>query len=44
VAFTALIAPSIYDLALELSNACWLTSTLALFGVLPILYLLIQHL
>jgi predicted permease len=44
VAFTALIPPSIYDLDLELSNACWLTSTLALFGVLPIVYLLIQHL
>jgi hypothetical protein len=44
VAFTALIPPSIYDLDLDLSNACWLTSTLALFGVLPILYLLIQHL
>jgi len=44
VAFTALIPPSIYDLDLELSNACWLTSTLALFGVLPIVYVLIQHL
>jgi predicted permease len=44
VAFTALIPPSIYDLDLDLSNACWLSSTLALFGVLPIVYLLIQHL
>jgi predicted permease len=44
VAFTALIPPSIYDLDLDLSNACWLTSTLALFGVLPIVYLLMQHL
>jgi predicted permease len=44
VAFTALIPPSIYDLDLDLSNACWLTSTLALFGVLPIMYVLIQHL
>jgi predicted permease len=44
VAFTALIPPSIYDLDLDLSNACWLTSTLALFGVLPIVYLLIQYL
>ena len=44
VAFTALIPPSIYNLDLELSNACWLTSTLALFGVLPIVYLLVQHL
>jgi hypothetical protein len=44
VAFTALIPPSIYDLDLDLSNACWLTSTLALFGVLPIVYLLIHYL
>jgi len=44
VAFTALVPPSIYNLDLDLSNACWLTSTLALFGVLPIVYLLIQHL
>ena len=44
VVFTALIPPSIYNLDLDLSNACWLTSTLALFGVLPIVYLLIQHL
>ncbi len=42
VAFTALIPPSIYDLDLELSNACWLTSTLALVGVLPIIYLFIR--
>jgi hypothetical protein len=42
VAFTALIPPSIYDLDLALSNACWLTSTLALFGVLPAVYVLIQ--
>jgi len=44
VVFTALIPPSIYNLDLDLSNACWLTSTLALFGALPIVYLLIQHL
>jgi predicted permease len=44
VAFTALIPPSIYDLDLDLSNACWLTSTLALFVVLPIVYALIQQL
>ena len=43
VAFTALIPPSIYDLDLGLSNACWLTSTLALFGVLPAVYALIQQ-
>jgi hypothetical protein len=44
VAFTALIPPSIYALDLDLSNACWLTSALALSGVLPIMYVLIQHL
>lgn len=38
VAFTALIPPSIYDLDIDLANACWLASTLALFGVLPMLY------
>jgi hypothetical protein len=42
VAFTALIPPSLYDLDLDLSNACWLISTLGLFGVLPILYLIVQ--
>ncbi len=42
VAFTALIPPSIYDLDLNLSNACWLTSTLSLVGVLPIIFLLIR--
>jgi predicted permease len=38
VAFTSLIPPSIYDLDLRLANACWLTSTLSLAVVLPILY------
>jgi hypothetical protein len=42
VAFTALIPPSIYDLDLDLSNACWLTTTLALALVLPILYLIVR--
>ena len=41
VAFTALIPPSIYDLDLNLANACWLTSTLALVVVLPAVYLLV---
>lgn len=44
VACTALIPPSIYALDLDLSHACWLTSAPALFGVLPIMYVLIQHL
>jgi predicted permease len=41
VAFTSLIPPSIYDLDLNLSNACWLTSTLSLVAVLPAVYLLV---
>jgi predicted permease len=41
VAFTSLIPPSIYDLDLNLSNACWLTSTLSLVVVLPAVYLLV---
>ena len=38
VAFTALIPPSIYDLDIDLANACWLASTLGLIGVLPLLH------
>jgi predicted permease len=38
VAFTALIPPSIYDLDIDLANACWFTSTLALIVVLPTLF------
>ena len=40
VAFTALVPPSIYDLDINLANACWLTTTLALVIVIPWLYLL----
>jgi len=43
VAFTSLIPPSIYDLDLNLSNACWLTSTLSLVAVLPVVYLLVER-
>jgi predicted permease len=39
VAFVALIPPSIYDLDLDLANACWLVTTLGLVVVLPALYL-----
>lgn len=38
VAFTALIPPSIYDLDIDLANACWFTSTLGLIVVLPTLH------
>lgn len=35
VAFTALIPPSIYDLDLDLANACWLVTTSALIIIVP---------
>jgi predicted permease len=40
VAFNALVAASIYDLDLDLANACWLITTCALLVVLPWLYFL----
>jgi hypothetical protein len=42
VAFTALVAASIYDLDLDMANSCWLVSTLALIVVLPWLYFLLS--
>jgi predicted permease len=41
VAFVALIPPSIYDLDLDLANACWLVTTLGLVVVLPVLHLVL---
>lgn len=41
VAFNALIPPSIYDLDLDLANACWFFTTSALVVVLPVLSMLI---
>lgn len=35
VAFTALVAASVYELDLDLANACWLTTTGALLVVIP---------
>jgi predicted permease len=40
VAFNALIPPSIYDLDLDLANACWFFTTSALIVVLPLLLML----
>jgi predicted permease len=40
VAFNALIAASIYDMDLELANACWLITTCSMLLVLPWLYFL----
>ncbi len=42
VAFNALIPPSIYDLDLDLANACWFFTTSALIVVLPVLLVLIN--
>ncbi len=41
VAMNALIPPSIFDLDLDLANACWIFTTLELVLVLPVLYLLL---
>jgi len=40
VAFNALVAASLYDLELDMANACWFVTTLALFLVVPWLYFL----
>jgi predicted permease len=42
VAFNALIPPSIYDLDLDLANACWFFTTACLIAVLPILLLIVR--
>ncbi len=42
VAFNALIPPSIYDLDLDLANACWFFTTSALIVVLPLLSMVIK--
>ena len=44
VAFTALVAASIYELDLDLANACWLVTTAALLAVVPWLYFLLSFL
>ena len=44
VAFTALIPPSIYDLDLDLANACWFVTKGGLIVVLPLLLYLIYAL
>ena len=42
VAFTALIAPSIYDLDIDLANSCWFITTALLAVVLPSLLFVIH--
>lgn len=44
VAFNALIPPSIYDLDLDLANACWFFTTMGLVVVLPVLLLVLNTL
>jgi predicted permease len=40
VAFNALIPPSLYDLDLDLANACWFFTTACLVWVLPLLLII----
>ncbi len=40
VAFNALVVSSLYDFDLDLSNACFLFTTLALLAVLPVVYVI----
>ncbi len=42
VAFNALIPPSIYDLDLDLANACWFFTTACLAGTLPLLLVVVR--
>ena len=42
VAFNALIPPSIYDLDLDLANACWFFTTACLAITLPVLILILK--
>lgn len=44
VAFTALVPPSIYDLDLDLANACWLVTTLCLVFIIPFLSVVMSFL
>ena len=41
VAMTALVPPSLFRLDLDLANACWIFSTLALVAVLPALLVIL---
>lgn len=36
VGFTALVPPALYGLDVDLANACWFGTTLALAAVLPL--------
>lgn len=42
VGFTAMIPPTIYDLDIDLTNTCWLVTTISLIFVIPVLHYLIK--
>lgn len=42
--FTAMVPPSIYDMNLDMANACWLLSNLTLIYMIPLLFLLVPGL
>ncbi len=42
VAFNALVPPALYGFDLDLANSAWITTTLALVVVLPVLYLVLR--
>lgn len=44
VAMTALVPPAIFNLDLDLANACWILSTIGLLVLLPVLMLLLPML
>ena len=44
VAMTALVPPTLFDLDVDLANACWIISTLGLIIVLPMLLLVLPRL
>jgi len=41
-AYTATVAPSLYDLDLDMSNSCWILSTMAMVIVIPALSVLLS--
>lgn len=44
VAMTALVPPSLFDLDVDLANACWIFSTLGLIFILPVLMYVLPEL
>ena len=42
VGFTAMIPPTIYNLDIDLTNACWFVTTISLIFVIPVLQYLLK--